>query len=391
MTPMTSARPSLLAAAGILAVAGTLAATRCGQPSRGGARIAPRERPHGTAVHGLRGATARASGGGDRRAAGARAALLDGGPDGPGTATSPVAKDPAIGPAIAVPARRAAGPGAARVQGRPAAAAVLTDTATAGWPGGGAVARDTGKVFFTMNAQDYVCSGAVVASANADVVITAAHCVKNGTGSWAANWTFVPGFTQGSRPYGSWTARHYFVAPTSGATTANDNDDVAFVTLNPQHVGRPCRCTSGRWRRTADHVRSTKTAEEFAFGYPAEPPYNGGGLYYCSGRVTRDAFHASPDSGLRCELTAGSSGGPWLSGFDPVTGTGTITSVSSFKYSTDPSTLYGPPLGAVAQGPVQPGTAQLRVRPRNPRCTAQSHDRQCHDRRSTRQVMTVVL
>ena len=73
--------------------------------------------------------------------------------------------------------------------------------------------RTTGKVFFTMDAQDYVCSAAVVASPAADVVITAAHCVKNGTGSWAVNWTFVPGFTRGSRPYGSWTAHHFFVAP----------------------------------------------------------------------------------------------------------------------------------------------------------------------------------
>jgi len=52
---------------------------------------------------------------------------------------------------------------------------------------------------------------------------------------------------------------------------------------------------------------------------------------------------------LRCGLNAGSSGGPWLSGFDPATGTGTITSISSFKYETDAATLYGPRLGPVAK------------------------------------------
>ena len=179
-------------------------------------------------------------------------------------------------------------------------------------------------------------------------MITAGHCAKNGTGSWAVNWTFVPGFTEGSRPYGSWTARHFFVA-SQWTHAANDNDDVAFVTLNPQvSGGRTLHI--GQVTDALPITFDQRTTEEFAFGYPAEPPYGGGGLYYCSGRVTADAFHASPDSGLRCELTAGSSGGPWLSGFDPVTGRGTITSVSSFKYSTDPSTLYGPPLGAVAQG-----------------------------------------
>jgi hypothetical protein len=38
------------------------------------------------------------------------------------------------------------------------------------WPGGGAVARTTGKVFFTLDGTDYVCSGSTVASANSDVV-----------------------------------------------------------------------------------------------------------------------------------------------------------------------------------------------------------------------------
>ncbi|HEY2576190.1 MAG TPA: hypothetical protein VGI74_07765 [Streptosporangiaceae bacterium] len=48
-------------------------------------------------------------------------------------------------------------------------------------------------------------------------------------------------------------------------------------------------------------------------------------------------------------MTAGSSGGPGLAGFSPATGTGTITSVISFKYSTDTQVLYGAPLGPIAQ------------------------------------------
>ncbi|HUK68066.1 MAG TPA: trypsin-like peptidase domain-containing protein [Streptosporangiaceae bacterium] len=265
-----------------------------------------------------------------------------------GAWTEGSARDRGNTPVSAVAAVPAHPPAAApALVAEPRPAAIRSNTAAAGWPGGGAVGRTTGKVFFTMDAQDYVCSGAVVASANADVVITAAHCVKNGTGSWAVNWTFVPGFAQGSRPYGSWTAQHFFVAP-QWSRAANDNDDVAFVTLNPRHSGRRIS-RIGRVVGSQPIKFGQRTAEEFAFGYPAEPPYNGAGLFYCSGRVTGDHFHASQDSGLRCQMTAGSSGGPWLSGFDPATGTGTITSVSSFKYSADPSTLYAPPLGAVAR------------------------------------------
>jgi V8-like Glu-specific endopeptidase len=376
MTPITSARPSLLAAAAIMAVTGALAATGMGSSAGAAADSSARAATQGSAVtaaavhHGAVYQDAAFSGAVHHSTSHSGSGNSNLGRVGSGHPAEVTAaqqaralrywtaarmaramppaplRDPAIGPASAVPAPAVVG--VARVQGRLEAAAVLTDTAAAGWPGGGAVARDTGKVFFTMDGQDYVCTGAVVASANADVVITAAHCVKSGIGSWATNWTFVPGYTQGSRPYGNWTARHYFVA-NQWSQAANDDDDVAFVTLNPQHAARGVVHIG----RVADGLPikfGNKTAEEFTFGYPAEPPYKGGQLYYCSGRVTQDAFHASPDSGLRCDLTAGTSGGPWLSGFDPVTGTGTITSVSSFKYSTDMSILYGPPLGVVAQG-----------------------------------------
>jgi len=232
-----------------------------------------------------------------------------------------------------------AGPNPISVRGKATAA---------GWPGGGTVSRTTGKVFFTMDAQDYVCSAAVVTSANSNVVITAAHCVKDGNGSWAGNWEFVPGFGYGDRrPYGTWTASHFFV-PGQWSHGRDDNDDVAFVTLSPKQV-------SGRTMDIGQVVGGQNiafggpSAHAYAFGYPAEPPYDGTVLYYCRGRTKPDPYHASKDAGLRCGLNAGSSGGPWLSGFDPATGTGTITSISSFKYETDAATLYGPHLGPVAK------------------------------------------
>ena len=69
------------------------------------------------------------------------------------------------------------------------------------WAGGGAVARTTGRVFFTLNNVQYSCSGSAVASKNQDVVMTAAHCVSDGAGHWATHWTFVPGYTDGHEPY----------------------------------------------------------------------------------------------------------------------------------------------------------------------------------------------
>jgi V8-like Glu-specific endopeptidase len=232
-------------------------------------------------------------------------------------------------------------------QRAPLTPALAASTAVARWDGGGAVANTTGKVFFSMGSDDYVCSGSTVASANSDVVVTAAHCVKNGTGTWATNWTFVPGYSNGNAPYGSYTARQFFIsAPWS--SQANNDYDVAFVTVNQASVGGASvpvdQEVGGQGIKFGTRPKVTTV-----FGYPSDPPYNGQQLFYCSGATKPDPYHATSDAGVRCEMTAGSSGGPWLDGFDWATGTGTITSVSSFKYSNNNQLLYGPMLGSAAQ------------------------------------------
>jgi hypothetical protein len=220
-------------------------------------------------------------------------------------------------------------------------------TTGAAWTGGGAIARTAGKIFFTLGGTDYVCSGAVVASANADVAVTAGHCVSDGSGNWATNWTFVPGYSNGNAPYGSYPARRYFVAG-PWTSSANEDYDVAFVALSTASVGG-----------TATHVVSAvgglgvafggQPGRVDAFGYPAEPPYGGEQLYYCAGGTSPDPYHATSDSGLNCAMTEGSSGGPWLSGFNGSTGVGTVTSVSSFKYDDGTDIMYGTTFGSSAK------------------------------------------
>jgi V8-like Glu-specific endopeptidase len=231
---------------------------------------------------------------------------------------------------------------------RPQARRQLAATANGAlWNHGGAVARTTGKVFFTLGSHDYVCSGSTVASANAAVVVTAGHCVKDGTGSWAANWTFVPGYANGKAPYGAYTARRFYVAR-QWSTHASNDYDVAFITLNQATVGGT-RIAAVREVGGQGIEFGSQPARENAFGYPADPPYNGQKLAYCSGTVRPDPYQWTTDTGLRCAMTAGSSGGPWLSSFNQAAGTGIIASVSSFKYSTNSQILYGPALGSTAQ------------------------------------------
>src|SRR5699024_1629889 len=81
--------------------------------------------------------------------------------------------------------------------------------------------------------------------------------------------------------------------------------------------------------------------EQYAFGYPAEDPYDGEQLTYCSGTTTTDPL-GTDDHGLDCDMTGGSSGGPWFAEFDESSGTGLQASVNSFGYIFLPDVMFGP-------------------------------------------------
>lgn len=217
------------------------------------------------------------------------------------------------------------------------------------WTSAGLVTRTTGKVYLTMDGSDFTCSAAVVDSANRSTVVTAGHCAKDGRGSWARNWTFVPGYADGDSPYGRYTAKEMLVAP-EWSRQADDSYDFAMVVLNSDdgtrvqdRVGSQ-RIAFDTW--TEDRVR--EGVQVYTFGYPSASPYDGEDLYYCSGRTEPDTGGTTAN-GVPCAMTQGSSGGPWFTGFDAESGKGTISSVVSFKYADDRRLQYGPRLGPEAR------------------------------------------
>ncbi len=217
------------------------------------------------------------------------------------------------------------------------------------WNDGGLVTRTTGKVYLTMDGRDFTCSASVVDAANSSTLVTAGHCAKDGRGSWARNWTFVPGYAGGDSPHGKFTARDLMVAP-QWSNDADDSYDFAMVVLNKdggtavqERVGAQ-KLAFDTW--TEQRVRDG--VQVYTFGYPAASPYNGRNLHYCSGRTVPDTGGTTAN-GVRCTMTQGSSGGPWFTAFDTASGKGTISSVVSFKYADDRRTQYGPRLGAEAE------------------------------------------
>ncbi|MFD0802827.1 trypsin-like serine peptidase, partial [Streptomonospora algeriensis] len=211
------------------------------------------------------------------------------------------------------------------------------------WTGGGKVTATTGKVFLTLDGRDFTCSAAVVPADNRDTVITAGHCLKDGTGAWTENWVFVPGYDDGESPRGRYTARQMFVAP-QWSDQGDDSYDFGMAVLN---------------RSGGEHVQNRVGAQPiafgaepgettYAFGYPATGRFEGRRLHYCSGPTVEDDGGTTAE-GMACAMTEGSSGGPWLSGFDEESGTGTVVSVISFRYADDTRTHYGPHLGGAAR------------------------------------------
>jgi V8-like Glu-specific endopeptidase len=216
----------------------------------------------------------------------------------------------------------------------------------------GAVAAAMGKVFFTLGDTNYTCSGTLVRSERRYVVLTAAHCVTNGRGLWAVNWRFVPAYKDGAEPYGQYTARRFFVSPRWTGPAESERYDVAFVRVAPAarsgRESRPAKAPAGLPIRFAASQTAPRRGQAYVFGYPALAPYTGLYPNYCAGpdvsSVTRKG-----SARIACAMTAGDSGGPWLTGFSPQTGTGTITAVTAYKLSGDLQALYGTVLGPTAR------------------------------------------
>lgn len=210
------------------------------------------------------------------------------------------------------------------------------------WTGGGAIVKTAGRVFFTMAGRNASCSGDAVVSTNKSVVITAGHCVKY-QGAWHTNWVFVPGYNAGSEPYGRWTAKSTLSTP-QWVASEDINYDVGAAVVNPLS-GRALTDVVGAQAIAFNQARNQAM---YAFGYPAAAPYDGSKLIYCSGSTFTD-FLLTTDHAMSCNMTGGSSGGPWFLRFTESSGTGAQASVNSFGYTFLPGYMFGPYFGADAQ------------------------------------------
>ncbi len=213
------------------------------------------------------------------------------------------------------------------------------------WTSGGAVVKTAGKVLYTMNGQDFRGSATVIQSRNKDTLITAGHVIYDG--EYAENVTFVPGYDNGNKPYGTWTARA-LRAPKAWIQRSNSNDhshDVGFIVLNKRD-GKHISDVVGAQKIA---FNAGKDRPIYAFGYPQYSPYNGETMHFCSDTASADRRTSSTTvQGIRCDMTEGASGGCWITEMRS-SGVGTVVSVNAFSYKDDLDTMMGPMLGSAAK------------------------------------------
>lgn len=207
---------------------------------------------------------------------------------------------------------------------------------------GEAPVKHIGKVFFTLGGSNYVCSGNAVASTNKSTVSTAGHCLNEGPGAFATQFTFVPAYLNGAAPYGKWTAKSLH-APTqwsSGGDMAYDTGFAVMDTLEGQNLADVVGASGVQFN-------AARGLSYKAFGYPAARPFDGESLRSCTGTATNDPYNPQFNSqGIPCNMTGGSSGGPWFIGSSA---TGFQNSINSYGYGNKSTTMYGPYWGSVIQ------------------------------------------
>ena len=178
-------------------------------------------------------------------------------------------------------------------------------------------AARVGALFLHDSSGDHFCTASVVDSPDRDLLVTAAHCLDGGPhGGARSDIVFIPGYRDGKAPYGIWTPARLVVAE-GWASGADPDLDVGFVVLRPYH-GHAIQQVLGA--DTLDFDPGYRNLVQVT-GYPAsrDRPIT------CQNWTTRQSA-----TQLRFEcggFTGGTSGSPWLTGFDPAAGTGRIVGV----------------------------------------------------------------
>ncbi|MFU9036876.1 MULTISPECIES: trypsin-like serine peptidase [Streptomyces] len=166
------------------------------------------------------------------------------------------------------------------------------------------------------DARAHHCTASVVHSPHRNLILTAGHC---NPGDRAA---FVPQYRSGAQtqPYGVWAIDESFAYPDRGTTGDKSDLDFAFATVEHDADGRALEDVTG-----GNILAPTPgyTNDVTVIGYPTVRNDPEDRAVRCATRTSRLA--GTDQLRMECGgFYGGTSGSPWLAGFDERTGTGRI-------------------------------------------------------------------
>jgi hypothetical protein len=212
-----------------------------------------------------------------------------------------------------------------------------------------------GKLFFTNDGSDFVCSATSVVSAsgtsNENEIWTAGHCLVNTEANNQvvdSSAVFIPAYNgnlSAFDPFGE------FVWTGAGETSTNwlrnrdlTEDEAAMTVRTSSTTGR----TLGQAVGQEGFAYNLRPSEQFvAFGYPAASPYNGNNLIEdIAATAAQDGAISGADAtkpiAIGNPMTGGSSGGAWDIRWGTSSGPGMINGHNDYKYSNQPLAMYSP-------------------------------------------------
>ena len=159
------------------------------------------------------------------------------------------------------------------------------------------------------------------------LVLTAGHCAYDEVNERSrTNWTYVPSFdtaptfTCAQSTYGCWTA-----AGPRRPQRLRDRGRLQHPGHRPRlrvrdrrggrQDGHPARCPRHVRRSPTRRSRPAAASTRSAIRRPVK--YKGKDLTYCAGPTFNDPNNGNLTWGIACNMTGGSSGGPWLGRLHP--------------------------------------------------------------------------
>jgi V8-like Glu-specific endopeptidase len=206
-----------------------------------------------------------------------------------------------------------------------------------------------GALFFKQGGVPYFCSAASIGNSG---IWTAGHCIHKGDGeldsggnvidpgTWSTEVVFAPAYQNGIAPFGVWSANELWITP-EWFTSEDLRYDMGGVILNlnggftlSQIVGA-----------LGFAYNMDNSLHWMNIAYPSAPPFNGTTQQICAGSFAyADTAQGTPSPvAMGCDMTSGSSGGPWILDFSGSTSSQNyLNGNNSYRYGSHPVELYSP-------------------------------------------------